>query len=380
MRIPARVFVVDLDDTLIDNEKVKVAIDSNLAKLSGTKVHTQLLRQTYSDVREDKGFVDYAEISRRIGKILSLDPKAVLTCFYNVSYKKYLFPFAPELIKYLQTLGKVILFSQGELALQSHKINKSGIERLIGLDNVKIIQSKKEGVNQLIQELHKQGFKSITFIEDRADILDEAYRLDKSVICYWLRSGRHRDDLPKTSCVNFQSNSIEEIYKFIYFDNTIAKIKPKTGEELSLKIGITPTQVGQLITFTHQDKLVQQFTQDLDRFKDKSNFYTWLNQGKSIYTLVDVRDNLCGLIWFSTKLAPIGNYNLTVAIRVYGQMRGQGLSKKFLQIAIQHFSPDGSLWVIIDWDNTASIKLHKAFGFKVVTKDQNQDKIVLVYE
>lgn len=380
MRIPARAFVVDLDDTLIDNEKVKTAIDNNLAKLSGSQEHTKLLRQTYIEVREDKGFVDYLEISKRIGQALNLDPKKVLTCFYDIDYKDCLFPSSLEFIKYLQTLGKVILFSQGELSLQSHKINKSGIEKLIGVDNIRIIQSKKEEVGQLIQKLHEQGFKSITFIEDRADILDEAYKVNKAVICYWLRSGRHRDDLPKTSCVSFQSNSLEEIYKFIYFDNTIAKIKPKTGEELSIKVGIAPNQVNQLITFTHQDKLIQKFTQDLDRFKTKDSFYNWLKDEKCIYSLVDSRNNLCGIIWFSKKTRPEIKPTTTLGIRIYGDTRGQGLGKKFLNLVMKNFNCQTGIWSVIDKNNAPSIKIHETLGFKQVTNPDKQDKIIFVYE
>lgn len=390
MQIPAKAFVLDLDDTLIDNDKVKALINHNLEKLSETNKHTDLLQQTYSNVRADKGFVDFQEISKRLGKNLNLDPEKILTIFYDVDFKNCLFPSALELIQYLQTLGKVILFSQGELEFQSHKINRSGVEEAIGLDNVRIIQNKKEKVQELIQELHIQGFKSIAFIEDRADILDEAYTTDKSISCYWLRIGRHKDTLPKTSCVTFQSDSLKEIFDNIYQNNTVAKINT---DSIKIKQGLTPNQINQLITFTNADAQVLQFTSDSQRFSNKKTFNSWLKNGKYMYSLVNINDNLLGIVWFSEKQPPVEfansqKYRFTVAIRIYGESRGKGFSKQFLNFSIKHFqkTPEylslkqTGLWVVIDKGNVPSLKLHESLKFKQVTKPDNQDKIIFTYE
>lgn len=382
-------FVLDLDDTLIDNEKVKTLIDNNLEKLSGSDKYTKLLRETYQDVSKEKGFVDYLEISDRLGKTLGLDPKKVLTIFYDTDFKSCLFPSAIELIQYLQTLGEVILFSQGEIALQSHKINKSGVEEVIGLDNVRIIQNKKEQVSQLISELHARGFKSITFIEDRADILDEAYSTDKFVKCYWLRSGRHRDEFPTTSCLTFQSNTLHEIFEYIYQNNTVAEL----ANSIKIKQGITPNQIHQLIIYTNQDKQVAKFTSDIKRFHNKDAFSNWIKNGKYIYTIVDIRDNLLGIVWFSEKSPSIQfdhaeNYQFTVAIRIYGEFRGQGLGKQFLNFSIRHFkttfeylsADKRGIWVTISNDNIPSVKLHETLKFTKVTKPNDQGKIVMILD
>lgn len=396
MQIPARAFIVDFDDTLIDTTKVQSSIEQNLQKLTGDPSHIENLWATYQEVKTEKGYVDYREISTRLGEKLDLQPKEVLKVFYQSSFKDHLFPKATQLIEYLQTLGKVILFSQGEIELQSHKIKYSGIETLIGKENISIIENKVEKVGEIIQYLKNQGIQSLTFIDDRADILDQAYKIDKSVSCIWIRGGKHKDKLPKTSCVSFQSDSLDEIFDYIYNSNLISEIHTPHPSFNSLKInfGITPNQIRQLITFTHQDQQVQQFTSDMERFINKESFNLWLKNHRYIYTLVDLHNNLLGIIWFREKDLPVleytikdlTKYHITWSIRIYENARGKGLSKQFMNTAFIHYqhSPEyksiknNGFWSVISCTNLSSIKLHESFGFVPVTNRESNDKMVMV--
>lgn len=391
MTIPNKIFVLDVDDTIIDTDKVKISFEKSF---KNSNLSSQILWNAYDQVKKEEGFVDYQILSEILAKELNLTPEQVFKIFLHSSFKECLMPKALELIEYLQTLGKVMIFSQGHQELQSQKIKDSGIEEIIGKDNIQIIEQKKENTADLIKKLKAKGFAQIAFIEDRAEILDEVYKTDKNIQCYWIRNGKYKDILPQTSCVTFQSNSLEEIYKFIYENNTVDEVTLQNTELFKIKIGISPNQIKQLITFTHQDKDVQKFTSDLERFNSKKSFNNWLEKGKYIYSLVDTRDNLQGIIWFNEKTPPddqysqdIKQYKITSGIRIYGSARGKGLGKKLFSTALKHFKStpeyksirNNSFWCIISTENIPSQKLHQNIGFIQVTKPNRDGKIVMVY-
>ena len=130
-----------------------------------------------------------------------------------------------------------------------------------------------------------------------------------------------------------------------------------------VKRGISGLQVDQLIKFTGKDELIEKFTHDSHRFKNPSNYKKW-QKGKTIYTLIDKKGNLLGVIWFGKKKNPqVPDYPYTFAIRVYPPTRGKGHALKFMKEAFKNFKPNG-VWLTTHIENIPAIKLYKKFGFK----------------
>ena len=159
----------------------------------------------------------------------------------------------------------------------------------------------------------------------------------------------------------------------------------KIGQDVFVQQGIIDCQIDQLIDYSQTDIEVKKFTSDPSRFRDRSAFSRWLEQGRIIYTLIDSQNNLLGIIWFGQKNSPIKtSANYTFAIRIYGPARGQGLSQEFMNTAFadilknQKKSKISGFWLETSVDNFAAIHSYQKFGFLPIDKQNN--KVVMVLD
>lgn len=160
--------------------------------------------------------------------------------------------------------------------------------------------------------------------------------------------------------------------------------------------GLTKKQALELIKYTNTDPLILENTQDNERFKDFKTYEAWLKKNRNIYTLVDKKEKLNGIIWFGKKQMPKGNnysqsidtnhYSITFAIRLYEHARGKGLSKKFIKTAWEIFinseeylnNPAKGLWLETNINNFAAVKAYKNVGFILVSKPDAKGQVVMI--
>lgn len=144
--------------------------------------------------------------------------------------------------------------------------------------------------------------------------------------------------------------------------------------------GITEAQIKQLIEFATSDPEVIRFTSDPERFKDRAAFDLWKQTRADIYTLSDNNGDLLGIIWFEKKpLESMLDMNTTFAIRVYGDARGKGLAYSFMEQAFRDYGAK-KVWLRTSADNPSAINLYTKFGFRIVSKPDSNNKIVMLYE
>jgi len=89
-----------------------------------------------------------------------------------------------------------------------------------------------------------------------------------------------------------------------------------------VKKGIDDKQIEELILYSNNDELIEKYTKDKVRFKNKDAFKSWFDKGKEIYVLSDGKEKLLGIVWFSKKEMPVDigeEYKTTFAIRIYGE-------------------------------------------------------------
>lgn len=157
--------------------------------------------------------------------------------------------------------------------------------------------------------------------------------------------------------------------------------------ELKITKGITEGQIDQLLSYTHSDQVVQKFTSDPTRFKNRSSAINWLSN-VSVYTLADKDGNLVGITWFHQKALPKRKFSenlasidfpLTFAIRIYGQARGKGMAYSFMKKSFEDFKP-GSVWIETSFDNIPVVKIAEKFGFKKVSEPDERGKIIMILD
>ncbi|MBI2326741.1 hypothetical protein HYU92_00310 [Candidatus Curtissbacteria bacterium] len=177
---PKITFFVDFDNTLIDNDKVKVQIQSTISKEYGRKFINRFLAINQK-LREEKGYVDF---SSTIDQIAKEENKPELKdklhyLFHNFKFKDSLFSKAGTVIKYLGTFGQVVVITEGDRHYQEIKIKSSGIWNLVD-GNVEIPIFDK--VSHLSEFLKKYPSDVYYFIEDKPEVLKEIRDLYKDKI------------------------------------------------------------------------------------------------------------------------------------------------------------------------------------------------------
>lgn len=171
-------------------------------------------------------------------------------------------------------------------------------------------------------------------ISTRADNLTEAINKSAQTITIWVRLGKYKNKFPLLrSTVVYEARSKVDANDFTKRFVSVLSI-PKTHTKLSILKGISGNQIFQLLSYTKKDRLIRTQTHDFDCFKSKKTFLSWKSRGKTIYTLINRKGKLLGIIWYD-KRHP--GKRIEPTVRIYPPIRGKRFTKKFLEIVSQNF-------------------------------------------
>lgn len=143
--------------------------------------------------------------------------------------------------------------------------------------------------------------------------------------------------------------------------------------------GINEENINELIGYANSDTEVLRFTSDRKRFGNKDSFDKWLKKGRSVYTLVSETGKLMGISWFGKE-----GKGFTLAVRVYAEARGKGLSYGFLLETMNDFmkekeyleAEDKDWWLETSVDNLVARKLYEKLGFTLAENAEEPGKLI----
>lgn len=125
-------FLLDVDNTLLNNDQLKAAVARDLEHRLGPERSARFWA-LYEEVREDEDFVDYPQTVERLGAEYH-DPEMALELrqvLRTLPFRRYLFPHVLETIAHLKTMGTVVILSDGDTVFQPLKIRESGLEAAV---------------------------------------------------------------------------------------------------------------------------------------------------------------------------------------------------------------------------------------------------------
>ena len=151
---PRLTFLIDVDNTLIDNDAAKEDMAAGLRRLLGD-VETARFWALYEAVRHDTGMVNIPLTLARFERREGLDAPAarddaavreqrfaLADLLMAFPYDRYLFPGALDTIAHLRRLGRVAILSDGDPAFQPSKIWRAGIDAAV--DGYVLVYDHKE--------------------------------------------------------------------------------------------------------------------------------------------------------------------------------------------------------------------------------------------
>ncbi|HEX9138380.1 MAG TPA: HAD family hydrolase [Steroidobacteraceae bacterium] len=129
MRIAAdTVFLLDVDNTLLDNDRLINDLMGHLAASLGIACRDRY-RAILEQLRAELGYVDYLGALQRF-RLTDMDnPRLIMISRFLIDYPfaSLLYPNAIEVIGHLKTLGPTVILSDGDVVFQPRKIEVSGL-------------------------------------------------------------------------------------------------------------------------------------------------------------------------------------------------------------------------------------------------------------
>jgi FMN phosphatase YigB (HAD superfamily) len=186
-------FWLDVDNTLLDNDRVKADLEQHIETLVGPD-RSRRFWELYEDVRRDLDYVDLLETLRRFRAAFPEESRFPHLSAFVMGYPftGTLYPGALEAIAHMKTLGAVAILSDGDPLWQPAKIARSGLADAVD-DKVLVYGHKQEHLDEVRQRFPADRY---VLVDDKAAILtDVKAKLGTQVVTVHVCQGRYgRED------------------------------------------------------------------------------------------------------------------------------------------------------------------------------------------
>jgi FMN phosphatase YigB (HAD superfamily) len=168
------VFLVDVDDTLLDNDRIRDDIQAQLVADYGDDVASR-----YWMIQErrfvDLGYRDYLGAVQEWWEGDGGDPRLLAFSRYLLDYPfaDRLYPRALDVLAHLRGIGPTVVLTDGDAVFQPHKIERAGIAR--AADGVLVYVHKE-------LELHDVERRHPA---ERYVLVDDKLRILTAAKAYW---------------------------------------------------------------------------------------------------------------------------------------------------------------------------------------------------
>ena len=122
------VFLLDVDNTLLDNDYIEADLKSHLERAFGSRCR-QRYWEIFEALRAELGYADYLGALQRYRLGDLNDPRLLLMSSFLVDYPfaQRLYPKALDVVRRLGTLGQTVILSDGDVVFQPRKVQRSGL-------------------------------------------------------------------------------------------------------------------------------------------------------------------------------------------------------------------------------------------------------------
>ncbi|MGN6788235.1 MAG: HAD family hydrolase [Rhodanobacteraceae bacterium] len=186
------VFLFDVDNTLLDNDRVQDDLDRHIADVFGAAA-AKTYWEIYEDLREKLGYADYLGAIQRFRLECEDELRAQDLAAYLLDYDfaARLYPGALDAVSRLGQFGPCVVLSDGDVVLQPRKINVSGIADAVQ-GRVLIYVHKERMLDDVVRHFPAARY---VMIEDKLRVLDGMKRQWRDrLTTVFVRQGHYAHD------------------------------------------------------------------------------------------------------------------------------------------------------------------------------------------
>jgi len=214
------VFLLDVDNTLLDNDRVQDDLRDHLERDFGTASKDRYWA-IFEALRTELGYADYLGALQRYrcaeGGVAMNDPRLLLMSSFLVDYPfaDRLYPGALDAAAHLRTWGPTVILSDGDVVFQPRKVQRSGLWQAV--EGRVLIYIHKE---QMLDDLQRRyPARHYVMVDDKLRILAAMKKiLGKRLTTVFPRQGQYALDPRNVAAQPPADITVERIGDLINFD------------------------------------------------------------------------------------------------------------------------------------------------------------------
>jgi hypothetical protein len=202
------VFLLDVDNTLLDNDAVSADLKQFLRLEVGAE-REERYWAIFEALRRELGYADYLGALQRYRIEYPRDPHLLTLSSYLVDYPfpSRLYPGALDVVRHLSCFGPTVILSDGDVVFQPHKIRRSGLFETVQGRVLIYIHKERE----LDDVEARYPARHYVFVDDKVRLLDAVKRIwGGRVTTVFPRQGHYAHD-PSVTDYSVPDLTIERI-------------------------------------------------------------------------------------------------------------------------------------------------------------------------
>jgi FMN phosphatase YigB (HAD superfamily) len=210
------VFLLDVDNTLLDNDAVAADLRAHLTDAFGEE-RQQRYWQFFEELRAELGYADYLGALQRFRVAYPREPQLLEISSFLVHYPfaERLFPGALDAIGRLRERGTAVILSDGDVVFQPLKVESSGIADAVER-NVLIYIHKEQELDDVEARYPADHY---VLVDDKLRILAAVKEIWRErVTTVFVRQGHYALDPDQIARYPAADVSIERIGELMSLD------------------------------------------------------------------------------------------------------------------------------------------------------------------
>jgi len=187
------VFLFDVDNTLLDNDRVIADLRLHLDNEVGAP-HARRYWRIFEKLRDELGYADYLGALQRYRVENPCDLRLLTVSRFLVDYPfaNRLFPNSLDVIDRFKKLGTVAILSDGDVVFQPRKVQRAGLTEAVD-GHVMIYVHKEHELHDVVMRFPARHY---VLVDDKLRILTAVKTIWKTrVTTVFVRQGHYATDL-----------------------------------------------------------------------------------------------------------------------------------------------------------------------------------------
>ena len=210
------VFLLDVDNTLLDNDRFKSDLDARIQRDFGPEGRAAYWA-LYESERDRLGYADYLAALQAFREGREDDPDLLRMSGYMLDYPfaERVYPGALETVERLHELGTPVILSDGDVVFQPRKVQRSGLWDAV--DGRVLIYIHKEKRLDAVQRLYPA--RRYVMVDDKLRILAAMKAtLGDRLVTVFPRQGHYAADPAVIAACPPADHSVERIGDLLDID------------------------------------------------------------------------------------------------------------------------------------------------------------------